>query len=118
MQISLRTPREGMSFRQLFETVTARHSPFPGQTLLVECRKLPWIVDAPRGAGKTAVAVSMLAVGVLAVVLAGLWPPTFSQRRTISCLVVTLAMRVVVADLWAAVEKSEQGSPGRPVLSP
>jgi hypothetical protein len=43
----------------------------------------------------------MLTVGLVAVVLAELWPPTFSQRRMVSYLVTMMAVSVgvIVANL-------------------
>jgi len=47
---------------------------------------------------------SMLAVGLVAVMLAELWPPTFSLRRMIAYLVsmMSVAVGVIVANVWTA----------------
>ena len=58
-----------------------------------------------------AVVVSMVAFGVVAVVLAELWPPTFSQRRMVFYLVTMMAVAVgvVVANVWAAARAPQPG---------
>ena len=67
-----------------------------------------------------AVVVSMLAFGLVAVVLAELWPPTFSQRRMVAYSVAMVAVGVaaVTANVWAAVQGRHRVSPPWRRLSP
>jgi len=85
-----------MSFRQFFGTATATSElraglrPFAYQRLLAEGEKLPWIVNAPTGAGKTAAAI-----------LGWLWRRRLHPSETVRAatprrLVYCLPMRVLV----------------------
>jgi CRISPR-associated endonuclease/helicase Cas3 len=46
-----------MDFTDFFRTATQGLSPFPYQRLIAEDAELPWLLDVPTGAGKTAAAV-------------------------------------------------------------
>ena len=88
-----------MSFRQFFKTASAGLAPFAYQALLAERDELPWLVDAPTGAGKTAAAI-----------LGWLWrrrlhPSEAVRAATPRRLVYCLPMRVLVEQTIGAARR-------------
>lgn len=103
-----------MGFTEFFKAATCGLAAFPYQVALAEIKELPWALNAPTGAGKTAAAV-----------LGWLWrrrhhPDLHVRKETPRRLVYCLPMRVLVEQTlsvtreWLANLGALAESPGEP----